>query len=922
MGAYHSRHRQRPRGLNSTPRRAVFAKLTSSSMSLSALPQLETALDKTALAIAFEHPAGDLPPISRVRKVIQRFSDVLKDAFFTGLTADRVVRLRAAALDDIVIQVWRLFELDASDHTLLAVGGYGRGELHPYSDIDISILITDALNDVERQEIEGFVRYLMDLGFDVGQSVRTVHETRDAAAADITVITNLMEARVITGPRAIFYDIQAEIATTRMWNSEDFFTAKLSEQDRRHERYNDAFQQLEPNIKESPGGLRDIQVIAWVANRHFSSQGLSSLVGHGFLTEAEFNVLERGRSHLWRIRCALHFLAGRREDRLLFDHQKRVAELFGYTDAGSNRAVEHFMKDFYRTVRELSRLNEILLGLFQEAILQRDREVRTTPLSRRFQVRGNYIEVSNESVFVRTPPALLELFLLMQKNPTIKGVRASTIRLIRANLHLIDDSFRRDIRARSLFMEIIKEPRRIGHELRRMHRYGVLPAYLPAFARVEGLMQFDLFHVYTVDEHLLFVVLHMRRFSYPITEEDQPSLVRQVIERIPKLELLYLAGLFHDVGKGQGKDHSTTGAEDAEEFCQNHGLSLFDTNIVTWLVRNHLLMSNVSQRQDIYDPDVVAAFATTVGDQMRLDYLFLLTIADIRGTNPKLWTSWIHSLLSELYLITLRRMRSGGESPNDKTERIRETQAEARKHIDSSRFSEHAISVLWSTLGDAYFLRHRAIEIAWQTETILGADDADLPVVAVRNFEGRGSTAIFIYAVDMDYLFAISTATLDRLRLDVQDARIITSEANYTLDTYNVLDAETRSPVDDPLRIQEIQSRVRSSISAKEIPAMRTGQLGQRRLQPFKFPAAVGFSIAQAQSNTVMEVIAPDRPGFLSVIGRAMQNCGVRLHDARIATIGERAEDYFYITDFCNQPVISLETQNALRETIIRDLNA
>lgn len=879
-------------------------------------------LDTAALSAALDHRSGELPPIAQVKPVLQRFNDALKSAFFDGLPAESVVHARAAAVDQVVRAVWRLFELDRSDHTVLAVGGYGRGELHPYSDVDIAIVTTEAATEVERQEIEGFVRYLWDLGLEVGNSVRTVAETAIAAQSDITIMTNLLEARVLSGPDATFADVQAALAPSRMWNSEEFFTAKSREQERRHERFNDAFQQLEPNIKESPGGLRDIQVIAWVANRHFNSRGLAELPGHGFLSEDEFAALQRGQSHLWRIRCALHFLAGRREDRLLFDHQKRVAELFGYTDAAHNRAVEHFMKDFYRTVRELSRLNEILLGLFQEAILQRDREVRTSPLSRRFQVRGNYIEAVNDSVFTRTPPALLEIFLLMQKNPTIKGVRASTIRLIRSHLHLIDDKFRKDIRARSLFMEIIREPRRIGHELQRMHRYGVLPAYLPPFARVEGLMQFDLFHVYTVDEHLLFVVLQMRRFSYPITSEDQPPLIRQVIERLPKLELLYLAGLFHDVGKGQGRDHSETGAEDVTEFGQNHGLSVYDTNLVTWLVRNHLVMSNVAQRQDIYDPEVVTAFAALVGDQIRLDYLFLLTIADIRGTNPKLWTSWKQSLLSELYLLTLRRLRGGAESPNDKAERILETKNEARQHIDAEQFPEHAVALLWSTLGDDYFLRHRPIEIAWHTEAILGADADDLPVVAIRNFEHRGSTSIFIYAVDMDYLFAISTATLDRLRLDVQDARIITSEANYTLDTYSVLDAETRSPVEDPLRLQEIQTRLRSSIRAREIPNARSPHAGQRRLQHFKFPASVEFAPDAAHHRTVMEVIATDRPGFLSVVGRAMQNCGVRLHDARIATIGERAEDYFYITDFADQPVTDEAVRTRLRTSIVDALDA
>lgn len=874
------------------------------------------------LAALLTRSGGELPPVAPVKSLLQRFHETLKTAFFAGLAAEAVVHARADAVDTVLRAVWRLFDLHASDHTALAVGGYGRGELHPYSDVDISVLTSDSATAVERQEIEGFVRYLWDIGLEVGHSVRTVEETTEAARGDITIMTNLLEARLLTGPVATFEAMQHALSATRMWNSEEFFTAKSAEQDRRHERYNDAFQQLEPNIKESPGGLRDIQVIAWVANRHFASRGLGGLVGHGFLTDEEYGALRAGQAHLWRIRCALHFLAGRREDRLLFDHQKRVAELFGYLDAAHNRAVEQFMKDFYRTVRELSRLNEILLGLFQEAILQRDREVRTAPLSRRFQVRGNYIEAVNAQVFQRTPPALLEIFLLMQKNPAIKGVRASTIRLIRKHLHLIDDRFRRDIRARSLFMEIIREPRRIGHELQRMHRYGVLPAYLPAFARVEGLMQFDLFHVYTVDEHLLFVVQQMRRFSYPITSEDQPQLVRQVIERIPKLELLYLAGLFHDVGKGQGRDHSDGGAEIASEFCQGHGLSAYDTNLVTWLVQHHLQMSNVAQRQDIYDPAVVAAFAALVGDQIRLDYLYLLTIADIRGTNPRLWTSWKHALLSELYLLTLRRLRGGAESPNDKAERILETRQEARNHPDLARFPEHSIALLWSTLSDDYFLRHRPVEIAWHTEAILAADEDDLPVVAVRNFEARGSTSVFIYAVDMDYLFAISTATLDRLRLDVQDARIITSEAGYTLDTYSVLDAATRSPVEDPVRLQEIQSRLRSSIRAREIPTARNGDAGQRRLRHFKFPATVEFMEDTAHQRTIMEVIATDRPGFLSVVGRAMQNCGVRLHDARIATIGERAEDYFYITDFEDRPLLDPAVRSRLRASIVTELDA
>ena len=881
---------------------------------------LEQALDFDALEAAFEHGSGPAV-LSGCRGVLARVSERLKQRFFGGAAVEEIVGLRAFCIDEVIRRAWHYCGPGNSPHALLAVGGYGRGELHPYSDVDICIVLGGALDELTRGRIEHLITFLWDIGLEVGHSVRTVEECASAASGDITIMTNLMEARLVEGPPALLEAVRAATATDRIWPTDLFFKAKLEEQERRHQRFNDAFQQLEPNIKESPGGLRDIQIIAWVANRHFHTAGLRGLIENGFLTADEYAALVRGRHHLWRIRCALHYLAGRREDRLLFDHQRRVSEVFGFVDESHNRAVEQFMRGFYRTVRELGRLNEMLLGLFQEAILHPDREARAAPLNRRFQVRGNYIEVTSDQVFKRTAPALLEIFLLIQRNPWIKGVRASTIRLIREHLYLIDDKFRRDIRARSLFMEIIRQPRLIGHELQRMHRYGVLAAYLPEFARIEGLMQFDLFHVYTVDEHLLFVLQMMRRFSYPISQEDQPDLVRQAIERIPKLELLYIAGLYHDVGKGTGHDHSEVGAHEASAFCLAHGLSNYDTNVVAWLVNNHLVMSATSQREDIYDPEVIQRFAAIVGDEARLDYLFLLTIADIRGTNPQLWTGWKRSLIFELYLATLRALRTGIEARVERVERTEATRQEARKLIDTASHPEHAVSLLWGTLSEEYFLRHRPIEIAWHTETILDADEDDLPLIALRNFDSKGGTSVFVYAPDSDFLFAIATATLNRLRLDVQDARIITSSAGYTLDTFTVLDAESRSVVDDAQRLHDIQSRLRSALRAHEIAPVHATPAVNRRLRNFSVPASVTFTPDTVNARTVMEVIAADRPGFLSLVGRAMQNQGVRLHDARIATIGERAEDYFYITDFDNRPFEDPARQDALRGEIIAALN-
>ncbi|MBI4695446.1 MAG: [protein-PII] uridylyltransferase [Gammaproteobacteria bacterium] len=878
-------------------------------------------VDPDALEALLSLSQGDDVDAPTLRAFLAGAHERMKQRFLTRTPATELVHLRAAVIDDVVQRAWRKFGLHTVPHALLAVGGYGRGELHPYSDVDICILLSREPTADEARGMESFLAFLWDIGLEIGHSVRTVADCVERAIGDITIMTNMMEARLIVGPVSEFDALCAALTRADIWPADDFFKAKAHEQEQRHQRHNDALNQLEPNVKESPGGLRDIQVISWVANRHFATYGLETLVGHGFLTAAEFETLERGRNYLWRIRCALHFLAGRREDRLLFEHQQRVAVVFGYSDDSVNRAVEQFMKTYYRTVRELSALNEMLLELFQEAILQRDRSARAAPLNRRFQIRNGYIEVAHDKVFLRTPPALLEVFLLLQKNPAIKGVRASTIRLIRESLHLIDDKLRRDIRARSLFMEILRQPRRIGHELQRMHRYGVLAAYLPVFAKVEGLMQFDLFHVYTVDEHSLFVLRNMRRFSYPITESDQPPLVRQIIEQIPKLELLYICGLFHDIGKGSGRDHSEVGAEAAAEFCALHGLSSFDTNLVTWLVKNHLIMSATAQRKDIYDPEVVKDFGELVGDIIHLDYLFLLTVADVRGTNPELWTSWKESLLSELYVATRRLLRSGAEHYQDRVARLSSIKNEALKELDFTRFRESTVAMLWDTLSEPYFMRHRPYEIAWHTEVILTADADDLPVIAIRNFEKRGSTAIFIYAQDMDYLFAIASAALDRLRLDVQDARIITSESGFTLDTFMVLEADTRKPVTDPARVHDIQSKLRTALRSKSLAASpRVPSHYARRLKHFSVPASVEFTPDFVHKRTVMEVIAADRPGFLSVIGSAMQNCGVRLHDARIATFGERVEDYFYLTDLENQPVDDESTQICLRTEILNTL--
>ncbi|MGD9299513.1 MAG: [protein-PII] uridylyltransferase, partial [Thiohalocapsa sp.] len=621
------------------------------------MPQAPTSLPS---AIA-EPPAagnGEVGVIAAYKAELAEARAALLARYERGEPVTELVGRWSHDIDRLITAAWQRFMPETESAAVVAVGGYGRAELHPSSDIDLLILVGDDAAGRLGEVIGSLVIFLWDIGLEIGHSVRTVNQCRDEAADDITVVTNMLEARFINGDAALFDRMRAAIGPDSIWPSEAFFAAKREEQRKRRRKYGDTAYNLEPNIKENPGGLRDIQMIAWVTKRHFGADNLHQLVDQGFLTETEYLALREGQALLWRIRFALHRLTGRREDRLLFDYQRTLADEFGFMDQGDNLAVEQFMQQYYRAVMELNRLNEMLMQLFQEAILLHDQIGPPVPINKRFQLRSGYLEVTHPQVFARFPFALLEVFLVLQQHPEVQGVRASTIRLIREHRHRIDDDFREDVRARSLFMEILRQPRGVTAALRRMNSYGVLAAYIPAFANIVGRMQYDLFHVYTVDEHTLRLLRNLRRFTI-LEHNGEFPLCSAIAQRIPKLELLYLAGLFHDIAKGRGGDHSLLGAREAWDFCQLHYLSEYDSRLVAWLVEHHLLMSMTAQRKDIADPLVVQTFAEQVTDPNRLDYLYLLTVADSRATNPKRWNSWKNALLRDLYQAGRRALSRG-----------------------------------------------------------------------------------------------------------------------------------------------------------------------------------------------------------------------------------------------------------------------
>ncbi len=840
--------------------------------------------------------------VSAFRAVIDTGDDDLKARFVANEPVEDLVRARARLIDLVLTRAWSL-HLTGHTHglALLAVGGYGRGELHPCSDIDVMALLPKSEDTHWESALERFLTFLWDIGLEVGHSTRTIDECQSESLADISVATTLLEARLLEGPEPLFAAMKRALAPDRVWSAAQFYEAKVREQNQRHQRFHDTAYNLEPNVKASPGGLRDIQTIAWVAKRHFGAETLDELVKHGFLTETELRKLKAAQSFLWKIRFALHILNGRREDRLLFDHQIKIAVQFGYEDATYTLAVEQLMQRYYRTAMDISLLNEMLLQLFSEAILN-PAPATPVPINPRFQSRNDYLEVTNEEVFLRQPSAILEMFQLLCQNTELKGVRAATIRSLQQNLLIVDEEFRQNPRHHRLFIDILREPQGVSRALRRMNLYGVLGRYIPAFGRVVGRMQYDLFHAYTVDAHTLFVLRNLRRLSQSRFDHELPKL-SAVFRSLPRPELAYLAALFHDIAKGRGGDHSELGAVDAEAFCLEQGLTRYDARLVAWLVRHHLLLSVTAQKKDITDPEVVNEFARRVGDSTHLDYLYVLTVADVRGTNPKLWNAWKASLFEAFFERTQRALRRGLESPLGEAELIAEAQLEAREILAHDGVPTPEINRVWKDLTGAYFLRHTAEEIAWHTSLLAGRDPFDEePIVAVRQETGRGGTAIFSYTHRRINSFARATGVLDQMGLTILDARITPTTNAFTIDTFLVLE-DTGGAIHDRTRVHAIEQGLYRALRLDVGSSYTVTRRAPRQVRMFSTPTQIVWGDDDRNHRTVLELVAADRPGLLCELGKVFMAEKVQLLAARIVTVGERAEDVFYVADGDGHPL-------------------
>lgn len=795
---------------------------------------------------------------------------------------------RSHLIDEVLRELWN--ELQFSDTlALAAVGGYGRGELWPASDVDLLILLPHPPEKALEAQLEQLIGLFWDIGLEIGHSVRTPEECIEESAGDLTIQTALVEARLIVGNYALFARLSSEFKNRL--DPQGFYHTKRVEQNERYLKYQESPYSLEPNCKESPGGLRDLQTILWIAQAAGYGNSWRELKRHGFITHQEEQGLERREHFLQRLRIELHLLAGRHEDRLLFDFQTAIAERLGFSATPTRRASEQLMQEYYRTAKTIMQLNTIVLQNMGAAIFPSP-EQTPLPLNERFQNAHQLLDVTDEKVFSTNTSAMFEAFLIMQQHSELKGMTARTIRSLWRARKLIDDDFRNNPENKARFVELFKQPRGVLHELRRMNQFDILGRYLPNFGAIVGQMQHDLFHAYTVDQHIMQVLRNLRRFSETEFTHEYPF-CSQLISEFDRPWLLYIGALFHDIAKGRGGSHSELGAVDAQEFCDSHGLSAEDSELITWLVRNHLVMSSIAQKQDISDPDVVASFAVTVKDERHLTALYLFTVADIRGTSPKVWNSWKGQLLQSLYNQT-RRLLLSGEKKSAPQGIIEERQEEALHMLLYHGIRESAHEELWNQLDTAYFLRHSSEEIAWHTRALHYRINSEEPVVKARlNRHGDG-IEVMAYTKDQRDLFARMVGFFNRAGYNIIDAKIHTTHHGYALDSFMLLDVSGRD--NDRSMISYIEHELTERLIQQKPPEAPSGGRISRQVKHFPIQPQVSIQPDEKGVQFVLSVSAADRPGLLYTVAMVLAAHNASLHTAKIATLGERVEDTFLIT--------------------------
>jgi [protein-PII] uridylyltransferase len=880
-------------------------------------------------------PAADVTPDNPLLGIPEWLTQINEDIsrkLERGVNIRQLVEARACAIDGLLIALFSWFELDKTDLALFATGGYGRGELSLYSDVDILLLSPHDIGNNVSTKIDRLVAMLWDIGLEPALSVRSVDDCLEAAS-DHTIASSLLEARLLIG-NEVLQDVPNDIVN-KLWSQRDFYDVKIAEAKSRYLQHNATEYNLEPNIKTAPGGLRDIHIIGWVTKRYFRVGKLYDLVQQDFLTEKEFDDLNFSEAYLWQIRHYLHELTGRNENKLLFDYQRDIAQRMGYetqSDDQPNAAVERFMRDYYRCAMQISTLSEMLINHYYETIIEPqlpdDERPSKRPLNAHFNQIGEQIAMAHHRVFAQHPEAILEMFLLMGQHG-IKNVRTKTLRALKIAARGIDQNYRDNPEHQALFLANLKEQNYLFHRLRAMNRYGVLGNYIPAFAQVTGLMQYDLFHRYTVDAHTLFLIRILHRFTDERFYQDFP-LVSSIFQRIERKEILVLAAMFHDIAKGRGGNHSLLGETESIEFCLAHGMSKADARLVGWLTRYHLLMSMTAQKKDISDPEVVTVFADLIGNVTHLNHLYVLTVADMNATNPQLWNSWRATLMKQLYSQTRRILRADIDAPTNRQEMIDATRKQALTmldDVDNQHMNRDEVLRLWDDLGDEYFLREIAEDILWHTEAILNhppigyasnADSAPLVVLREHRELALDAVQVFVYTQDQANLFAVTMAVFDQMNLDVLDARIITATRDFALDSYVLLDRSGTLLVDENSQ-EELKQRLIDAFKNPTVPKLTHKRI-PRQLRHFEVVTTISFEFNEASDQHIMSLQTLDQPGLLARVGQVFLQQKIEVHAARITTLGERAEDMFTISDQNDEP-LSADKLDTLQAALTASLS-
>lgn len=823
-----------------------------------------------------------------LKQLLQQAEEKINADFYRWHNITRLVKTRAWLVEQFVLELWLRCDLHQHNLTLVAVGGFGRGDLQPFSDVDLLILFQEELPEAA---VSLFIQNLWDLGLDVGHAVRTVAESVALAKDNIAVTTNLMESRFLRGNHDLYRQMMDLTDDQHMWSGRDFFQAKYAEQQERHRKCGGSAYNLEPNIKEGPGGLRDIQMVTWVAQRHFHVKSMHGLVDVGFLHPDEYIRLQKGLRKLWKIRFALHLLAGRKEDRLLFDHQKELARVFGYQDDEESLGVEKFMQNYYRNAMRLEQLNMRLLQLFKENILQSNEDKQVTAINRDFSIINGFLEVNDRQVFLDRPAALFELFHHYQQNPNVYGIRANTQRHVSMCLHVIDDDFRRDDTVKDIFLAIFKHKNLVFNQLNLMNALGVLGQFLPVFGRIVGRMQYDLFHMYTVDQHTLFVVRNIRQI---FLDEQAHPLAYKVAGQFKRPYVLHLAGFFHDIGKGRGGDHSEIGAEEARFFARDFNLPKADAQLLEWLVRHHLVMSVVAQKQDINDPAVIRRFAELVRRQRYLDALYILTIADIEGTDPKLWNSYKDSLLSELYVRTTLHLDTSQQA-----DAVAQGKSEARELINDSH--KTAIETLWQSFPEQFFDYATPEQVAAVSLAIVENQGRDTVCITDRHDDGF---EVMLYGDNHLGLFHQVVDVFSNYRISVVNARIFSGSDGRILDHFHCL-----GDYDEEL-LSHIESDLLMALKTPVQEVRKRDMVATRRERLFIEMPEITFSSGRNNNETRVDVKCSDHDGLLLNLTRIFVSHGIDMQAAKIATFGNRAEDVFWLS--LNQQALPTTLQHTI----------